>query len=416
MKYIKAKNWILPLLASSLTGCGGPAKIQTPTPRQADRLWVFNLEPGAQVQANDAIRAGQVLVLKKEAQEVRILLDCSFSGGLRPPQLNPWSETHLISSRAQVEASFLGNAPLMTKASAKVEQGEGLQLRLVSVASYSSTIAGGKPVSWGDLRPRKPYGCDGATHLSAILHLGAAQLTTISQQGGAISAGPVALGTNSSVAFDEHIGEPDLCQGGFYQDTRCQNFIAMDLIAITARPPSSKVDRQACDERDVATCLQRCQAGLGGACNNAGYFLETVGDGVMPKAQQLQFARRYYQTGCQLGSQKGCANEMRLQLSLTTNSPEKQFTRGKLEMYCEQGIDFACEIAGDEQLKQGEKVVSFETKPGLIMDPVGAFSLVTGAASNAQRGLQFLQRACSLGSGEACYKLRQRITQPTLRP
>jgi hypothetical protein len=357
-------------------------------------------------QANEAIRSGQVLVLKKESQEVRILLDCSFSGGLRP-QLNPWSEMHQISTRAQVEASFLGNAQLLEKASAKVEQGEGLLLRLVSIASYSSGVAGGKSVSWVSLRPRVEYGCDGATHVAAILHLGAARLTTARQQGGGISVGPVALGASGSEVLDERIGDPDLCQGGPYQDPRCQNFIAMDLIAVTGQS-SSKVNRQACDERDKATCLQMCQAGIGDACNNVGYFLEEWEVDSISKEQRFTMARGYYLRGCQMGSKKACANEARIQLGLATKSSEKQDARGKLEMYCERGIDFACEAAGAEQIKQGEKVAALSSRPGVAMDPVGAISLVTGVASSTQRGLLLLQRACSLGSGEACYKLRQR--------
>jgi hypothetical protein len=414
MAYIKFKNWILPLLVGWMVGCGRPAPVKPPTPRQPDRLWAFNLEPGTLAQANEAIRSGQVLVLKKEAQDIRVLLDCSFPGGLQP-WLNPWSETHLISTRTQVEASFLGNAPLMEKASARVEQGEGLMLRLVSVASYSSGVAGAKQVNWGSLQPRKRNGCDGATHLAGILHLGAAQLTTARQQGGAISVGPVALGTSGSEVFDERIGDPDLCQGGSSQDPRCQSFIAMDLIAIAAQP-SSKVDRQACDEREQEICLRRCNAGSGGACNNVGYFLETQGADALPKEQRLSFARGYYQRACQLRSQKGCANEVRLQLALSPDSSSKQYARGKLEMYCEQGIDFACEVAGSEQIKQGEKVAALGSKPGIAMDPVGAISLVTGAASSAQRGIQLLQRACSLGNGEACYKLQQHASQPVPRP
>jgi TPR repeat protein len=365
------------------------------------------------LQAEGALQNGQILVLQKEANNVRVLVDCSFPGGLRP-QSGPWSETTEISTRLQVDASLMGNATLLNNARARVEQGESLLLRLVGVSSYVASVAGGKAIPWSTLRTSAEYGCDGATHLVAISHIGAAQLRTARQQGGAVSVGPVALGGAGAHVFDERIGEPDHCGAGLPQGPGCQRLIAMDLIPI-AQTPSSKVNREACDERNEQDCLQRCHAGNGESCNNVGYVLES-GSPSTPQEQRLHFALGYYQQACKLGSAKGCANEQRIFLFLARDDSQRKFHTNKLAMYCEQNIAFACEAEASEKLERGEKSISTGAKGGVMMDPVGALSAVTGTASNVQDGLRLLQRACALGSREACYKLRQQAARPMRKP
>lgn len=406
-------KWAPLLLAGWALGCGRPPTIQPPAPRQADRLWAFNLESGTRAQAEGALQNGQILVLQKEANNVRVLADCSFPGGLNP-QSGLWSETTEISTLFQVDASLMGDAALLNRARARVEQGESLLLRLVGVSSYVASVAGGKAIPWSALRTSAEYGCDGATHLVAISHLGAAQLRTARQQGGAVSVGPVALGGAGAHVFDERIGEPDQCGAGLPPGPGCQRLIAMDLIPI-AHAPSSKVNRQACDERDETVCLKVCNAGSGDACNNVGYFLET-GNPSAPKEHRYPLALGYYQQACKLGSAKGCANEQRIFLFLARDDSQRKFHTNKLAMYCEQNIAFACEAEADEKLDLGEKSISTGAKGGVMMDPVGALSAVTGTASNVQDGLRLLQRACALGSREACYKLRQQAARPMRRP
>lgn len=408
-----SKLWGSFLVCSGLlsAGCRLSQPIPPPAPKQPDRLWSFNLEPGVLLQAEDTLKSRKVLVLQKDSGKFRIRPGCSLSGVLRR-QPNSWTETTEIASSEQLDASLIGNVGLWERARVEVARGDALLLRMVGVSSYVANVAGGKAIPWTSLQAKEPNGCDGATHLVVLGHLGAAQLRTARQEGGGIGLGPVSFGKSSSQTFDERLGEPDRCAPGA-QGQECQRLIAMDLVPI-ANTPSSKVSRQACDERDEMACVQSCNAGSGEACNNVGYILETGAPSV-PQQQRLPLAARYYQQACLQKSLKGCANAQRLRLA-SPNPAEKEAALNTLSMFCDQNVDFACEVVAREKLDRGDKGVALGVRQGVSFDPIGTLRSISGTANHVQEGLRLLQRACSLGNGEACYELRHRAARPVGNP
>lgn len=373
-------------LSLAIAGCGrtteAPPKVadirgETVCDARAPRsdLLLVDLQPEARADLEAATRRG-LAVVHFDCERFQVLPHCTADAGYTFAPHTPKQQILRMQDGSSLGASLpLTYAAHAAELAAGFDRGRSLDLALVMGGRLTTEAWG---VSSEDLRGD----CQGATHIVSSAELGAFALHSGARSQEVTAAGLFGFRAQAgrSTEFELHSteGDPNACAGGGNTPhPGCDAVLRAELIGLRAQAPllTALTEEQMQPLRgklceDVSLCRAECEQGDPDACMQYA-TLHLLGDRVQ---RDLGRAGKFMLRACELDQPLACTL-LGIEL-LNEASPHPDLARGRefLRRPCERGYAEACHALGLSYSNAGDRV----------------------------RAARFLQRACTLGSNDAC--------------
>lgn len=419
----------------SLTACGGPgavgnaARPEAPTGSEAfeekssaDCKGVGEYAEPLIVDWKSQERTDLELAMKKgvavvayDCKTIRMLKDCSLEGSYEYAGVSLKEDVVQLENADEVRA----NLPLSgIKLGGELERGNSIDVALVMVGKRGSTAgAVSKEVLKGT--------CDGATHVVRAAYVGAFAMARGSRGKVRAVAEVFGAGGEAKSESQKHTSNKDgdvtACKSSSPDSPKppdqCQSAIRLELSPISAQAKSGEnaektapsdvgantcgpgevrakgkctTDKEVahrCDPKSEADCRAQCAKDNGYSCAALGY---------LQKQSSSAEARALFDKSCEKGYGFGCmaAAESRLVENMQKPNP-------KLISEAEQMLDKGC-LAGEGWVCWN--TASWYMKPETLKPPFGR---------NLEKGVQLLERGCSLGYAPSCASLGMELVEGT---
>lgn len=385
-------------LAGSVAACGPGAAAKAVRPdmptggsalgggKCVDEPWVVDLSSADYDRLTTALGAG-VAVVKHDCAGLKVLQNCSARGGYQYEGKPSLAETKQLKDEDEIRAELSGGPLLAAKMSSDIQRGVTLDIAYTHVGTSGTTARVGK----GDLKEKRPGGCEGATHIVEAVLLGAYQMkgSTAAEVQASLEAFKQGVEgkSSSSVVSTKTGGKAPECASAKEGDRSPVNGCRFPLqLRLAALEPGSVQDGAAgapppriqgmtsktCRVGDLASCSSACmQRGDGASCAILGFMYEK-GKGVGSDSARAASA---YKAGCDRGNPDACAG-LGLAYSKGDGVPKD-------------------DARAEQLLREGCQRLNARACSGL-----GNRARKAGRMGEA---VSYLTRACNLGYGRACF-------------
>lgn len=404
--------------------------------------WVIDLPEERANQLETEMKAGKIVVVKYDCQELKIVRGCdvknaasyAYSGLSFEPKHKELEDAD------SAELSLSGGPAIAAKFQADYKNGAVLRIDYAAVGRQVTTTE----IVYRDMLEGPK--CGEATHFIGAMDVGAYTLSS----GAAADIGAAAdafgrggsVGSTSKVQNRARGGSPKACKQATADDTappsECRSPLLVQLFPIErgsaagaggsskkhrptsgapfqeSCPPGKVMDASgscrakssaasyACSGTDVSECSQQCDKGNPQSCAVLGYMYEK-GDGTKEDAAKAAVA---YKKACDASNLDGCTGYGYM-LSKSDKPADQSQAASVLRTACERGSGRACSGIGQRaRIKRDWAAALKEFERGCGLGYTRACYYAGSALlrldKDEGKALQLMQRACAGGDERGC--------------